>query len=98
MALARKGTRRIVVDGTAFRWIVAPDDEPGVALVAEHESNPASRVIVWFPHGKLIAPGVVAAEIRAALLNGWHPERRGPDVVRHASESPYASDSKSTNA
>jgi len=94
MALAGKRTRKIVVDGTAFRWTVAPDDESGVALVAELDSSPASRVVIWFPHGILIAPSVVAEEIRAALLSGWSPELRGPDVVRHAFKNSYAADRK----
>jgi hypothetical protein len=98
MVLARKGTRRIVVDGVAFRWTVSPDDEPGVALVAELDSVPASCVVVWFPHGILISPGVVAEEIRVALLNDWHPERRGPDVVRQAIGNAPAIEQKPGNA
>ena len=87
-----------MVDGTAFRWTVAPDDEPGVGLIAELESNPASRLVVWFPHGITIAPGVVATEIRASVLSGWQPEQRGPDVVRKYSQSVSATDTGRNNA
>ena len=86
MALARKGTRRIVVDGMAFRWVVAPDDEQDVTLVAERETDPASRLVVWFQYGYPIVPSIVANEIRMALVNGWYPEQRGRDVVKRPSE------------
>ena len=90
MTLAKKGKRKIVLDGIAFRWTVSPDDEPGVALVAELDANPASRVVVWFPHGILISPASVAVELRAALASGWNPEQRGPDLVRQALPGAHA--------
>lgn len=34
MGLAKRGTRRLVVDGVAYRWVVSPDDGYMV-LVAE---------------------------------------------------------------
>ena len=33
MALSKKGSRLIVVEGVSFRWVVAPNDEPGMATV-----------------------------------------------------------------
>lgn len=41
MALARRGTRIIVIDGTEYRWTVAPNDEPGVAIVVQLATGPA---------------------------------------------------------
>lgn len=85
MALARKGTRKIVVSGTTFRWAVAPNDESGIGVVVELYEHPASRAVVWFAHGTTLTPSVVANEIRAALSNGWNPSRRG---TGHVSTTP----------
>jgi len=84
MTLAKKGTRKIVVDGMVFRWTVLPDDEPGVALVAELHTSPVSRAVTWFPHGVLISPAAVTAELPAALASGWNPRQPGPSPVRQA--------------
>src|SRR5258707_12617716 len=81
MALARKGTRTVVVDGALFRWVVAPDDEPGLAIVAEQASGHGQRMVTWVEHGTVIAPGLVAEVIRKALEHGWTPRERGKQVT-----------------
>ncbi|NNC17559.1 hypothetical protein HJC22_17730 [Corallococcus exiguus] len=45
MTLRRKGTRSIVVDGTNYRWTVAPNDEPGLGIVVERESGGGQRML-----------------------------------------------------
>ena len=47
MALASKGTRRMAVDGVAYRWVVAPDDEYMV-LVVERADDPGQRLEASF--------------------------------------------------
>ena len=81
MAIARKNTRRLVVDAEVFRWTISPDDEPGIALVAEHYTEPARRLVAWFEHGVSITPKVAAECIRGARACGWNPSERGPDFV-----------------
>ena len=81
MAIARKSTRRLVVDAEVYRWTVSPDDEPGVALVAEHYDEPAQRLVAWFEHGVPITPKVAAECIRRARSSGWNPAARGPDFI-----------------
>jgi hypothetical protein len=40
MAIAKKGTRLIRVDDVEYRWVVQPDDEPGLGIVVECAENP----------------------------------------------------------
>lgn len=81
MALARKGTRRITVEGTAYRWIVAPDDEPGLGIVVELAEAPAQRMVTWVEHGNIISPWLVRRVIVHALSRGWQPRKRGRELV-----------------
>ncbi|MEU8517693.1 hypothetical protein AB0C76_39880 [Kitasatospora sp. NPDC048722] len=77
MALAGKGSRVIVVGGDRYRWTVAPDDEPGLALVVAHADGDGQRLVVWVGHGVVIAPGLVAGLVREALeRHGWTPRHR----------------------
>ena len=50
MTLRRKGTRSIVVAEVSYRWTVAPNDEPGLAIVVEHAEAPAQRLVSWVDH------------------------------------------------
>lgn len=84
MTLASKGARRIVVDEVEYRWTISPDDEPGVAMVAEHAVMPAQRLVHWFDHGVVITPRIVRESILRAIRSGWVPTRSGPDFVRRA--------------
>jgi hypothetical protein len=89
MALAKKGTRRISVNGVPYRWVVSRDDGYMV-LVAERADGPGQRLEAFFkyhdvhePDGpgafrvvgqrRSISPGVVRAVILAALALGWQP-------------------------
>ena len=82
MTLARKGTRKIVVDGVHYRWTVAPNDEPGVGIVVEHYVRPACRLVSWVEHGVVISPALVRRAIVEALGAGWLALEPGPDFVR----------------
>jgi hypothetical protein len=98
MALARRGTRHITVEGAAYRWVVAPNDGY-MALVAESADGPGQRLEAHFRYHDLyepaeagssrlvgqrrsIGPGVVRALIQAALARGWEPSRRNPAPFR----------------
>ncbi|MBN8467063.1 hypothetical protein JYJ95_11090 [Corallococcus exiguus] len=81
MTLRRKGTRRIVVEGTNYRWMVAPNDEPGLGIVVERESGGGQRMLTWVEHGTIIAPGLVRDAILHALEAGWTPELPGGERV-----------------
>lgn len=93
MGLAKRGTRRIVVGGVAYRWVVSPDDGYMV-LVAELADEPGQRLEAYFryrdvcePEGvgvlrivgqrRAIRPGVVLTIIQTALSRGWQPSQCG---------------------
>ena len=93
MALAKKGSRRITVEGVPYRWVLSPDDGYMV-LVAESESTPGQRLEAFFQYHDLyepakpevsrivgqrraVTPGVVREVILAALTRGWQPSQRG---------------------
>ncbi|MEU1543920.1 hypothetical protein ABZ461_38740 [Actinacidiphila glaucinigra] len=78
MALAKKGTRCLTVDGCRYRWVVAPDDEPGLAIVVEDADAGGQRMVTWVEHGTVITPALVARSIRQARELGWVSGRRGP--------------------
>lgn len=82
MALARKGTRKIVVQGVSYRWTVAPNDEPGLGIVVEEEVNGSSRLVSWVEHGVIVSPGLVRRAILDGLAAGWRSAAPGPDFVR----------------
>ena len=82
MALARKGTRLITINQTQYRWTVAPDHEPGVAIVTELAENPGQRLVVWFDHATILAPGLVRHTILWALATEWQPHHPGPVMVK----------------
>ncbi|MEH2059434.1 MAG: hypothetical protein V7K97_25425 [Nostoc sp.] len=68
MALAKKGTRLIKVDGVEYRWVVQPDDEPGMAVVVECQGN-------------IISPWLLRKAILYAIDQGWNPKQRGQQIV-----------------
>jgi hypothetical protein len=81
MALARRGTRVLTVEGTRYRWVVSPGDEPGLGIVVEAADSPGQRMVAWVEHGNTISPWLVRAVILRARAQGWQPQARGPDCV-----------------
>jgi hypothetical protein len=93
VGLAKRGTRRSVVGGVVYRWVVSPDDGYMV-LVAELADEPGQRLEAYFRYQdvcepevvgvlrivgqrRAIRPGVVLSVIQAALSRGWQPSQRG---------------------
>ncbi|MFE3985807.1 hypothetical protein ACFXPR_15095 [Nocardia tengchongensis] len=89
MGLARTGTRILDVDGERFRWVVAPDDEPGLAIVVEIAEGQGQRMVTWVDHGTVITPGVVAEIIRKALRNGWTPKQRNRQITYRVQDAKF---------
>ena len=87
MTLAKKGARNIVVDGERFRWVVAPDDEPGLAIVVEWAAGQGQRMVTWVEHGTVITPGLVARLIRDALGRGWTPGEPDKELTFRAADT-----------
>jgi hypothetical protein len=81
VALRRKNTRLIVVDGVQYRWTVSPNEEAGPGVVIERAENPARRLVVRVNHGVIVSPGPVRKLIEIGRAAGWSPDTSGPDVV-----------------
>jgi hypothetical protein len=79
MALPRKGSRRIVVEGVAYRWFGTWD-----ALRVQHEEQPGALLIVPLGRTWLAPPPMpseVADLIRQGLQRGWRPTEAGPALT-----------------
>ena len=99
MALAKRKTRLIHVDGTEYRWVVSPDDGY-LVLVVELAREPRSRLLVYSSYDELlvpnldagghtrfsetmITPGFVRCWIRYALAHAWEPSTPGAEFRLH---------------
>lgn len=80
MTIPKKGTRKITVDGVVYRWIVSPDDEPGLGIVVECAEFPGEKLITWVEHGNVISPWLVRKTILHALSKGWQPKKPGQGI------------------
>ncbi|MFE7531214.1 hypothetical protein ACFU7Y_36715 [Kitasatospora sp. NPDC057542] len=101
MALAKKGSRRIVVDGVAYRWRVSRQhwccDYEGSTLgyAVEDATAPGTTLVVDTGRPTLrtpdavpahvVMPREVAAGIRCARSKGWTPGAGGSPFKLHLS-------------
>ncbi|MER5640509.1 hypothetical protein ABT095_26615 [Kitasatospora sp. NPDC002227] len=97
MALARKGSRRIVVDGVEYRWRVSSKhwccshDPTTLGYAVEDAAHPGTTLVVDTGRpvvarptetpAEVVLPREVAAGIRAALADGWTPRANGSPLV-----------------
>ena len=104
MAIPKKGSRLISVDGITYRWRIRPKPtySQGVAQTAltyavELEQDPGSVLVVttdsprpdnWIVSSeRVVRPAEVADTIRAALRQGWRPDRPNPVMQMSATAS-----------
>jgi hypothetical protein len=96
MALPKKKSRPITIDGVTYRWLVGPNDGYNV-FVAEKEETKKSRIEVYFETDinkfwvefpyveglnlKIIKPKDAEIIIRQALESGWDPDVKGAPGV-----------------
>ena len=102
MALAKKETRLIHVDGDDYRWVISPDDGYMV-LVVEPARAPRGRLLVYTGYddlivpdldaggytpfsGTAVTPGFVRSWIVYARAHGWEPAAPGPEFRLHCTE------------
>ena len=79
MTLSRKGSRIIRRDGAAYRWVVARE-ETALHLVVEAADRPGQRLYVEFDSDSSVLPSLVSRFIDDALVRGWRPAGRGPEL------------------
>lgn len=95
MALPKKKSRVISIDGEKYRWLVGPND--GFNVFVAQKEGIEGRIIevqfdteinaywVEFPNVgnlnlKIIKPKDSEAIIRQALQSGWNPEEKGKPI------------------
>lgn len=76
--MPRKGTRSIIVDGVAYRWLPKSPwscrQEGAVGLVVQLDRKPTSSTLeLWWDDGMTLTPAKVAKVIRTALNKRWDP-------------------------
>jgi hypothetical protein len=88
MGIPRKGSRRIDVDGRAFRYLVKethiPDhkDQKESSLTVQEDTDRPGRVLqARVAYGAPVTPETVREFIRRSLRSGWDPSTRGPAVT-----------------
>ena len=93
MAISKKYSRRIVVDGVEYRWKIAPRpsdpefDYAGSMVASVQLAENAGQVLfvscglrkgnILSRPGAIVTPRRIAAAIRNALVAGWQPSKRG---------------------
>ena len=82
--LAKKKSRRIIVDDIAYRWLLAPDHSIyGMLKVQDEQANGQYLQVhlllynTQVEHQK-ITPSLVAKYIKEALVKGWKPTSKSP--------------------
>ncbi|MBX9580575.1 MAG: hypothetical protein K2X87_09730 [Gemmataceae bacterium] len=98
MTMPKRGSRRIIVDGEAYRWVVGPNDGYMV-LAVERADGSGRRLEAYFRYHdqyetagagsyrvvgqrRSIRPGVVRTVILYALARGWQPSTPGREPFR----------------
>lgn len=88
MAIPRKGSRTIEVDGVSYRWKVTGNDMV-IDVLIEEDNREGQKLRAMFDYhnetseGKmkkqerLVTPGVIKALIVFGLNNGWAPDMKG---------------------
>lgn len=106
MALPRKGTRAIEVDGVRYRWLVRRKPTYGQAIgesgltVAIERASPGATLLVeldehrpdaWLDPGAVsVTPRDVGAFVRVAIARGWDPASHGPTFVLRVSGAEWS--------
>jgi hypothetical protein len=94
MAFPRKGSHKIVVDGTEYRWRLGKRESQGQFLgfadrVLVQRANGGSvliRTLGWLRWDSYdskqepITPRIIEEFIREGIREGWNPEQPGPPV------------------
>ncbi|HEY9630620.1 MAG TPA: GNAT family N-acetyltransferase [Coleofasciculaceae cyanobacterium] len=73
MALPKRGTRRITVEGIEYRWLVSFNDT-GLTIIVERAASPGQQMATGGEHGDIVTPGHVRKAILQALDKGWNPQ------------------------
>ena len=79
MGIAKKGTRRICVDGVPYRW-VARELSPGLRIIVQAAERPGAVLVLRTAQdiaATHLPPSQIAATIQSARAAGWEPQHSG---------------------
>ena len=79
MAIPKKGSRRICVNGVDYRYI-ARELSPGVRITVQQSDPPGSVLVLKSDQDRAVAhvpPSQIAALIHRAVRDGWDPHQAG---------------------
>jgi hypothetical protein len=91
MGLAKKGSRKIRVENSEFRWVVSPDSG-FMVIVIETAKDPGQRLFIQIGYNdtrsasgycvqtQKITPALVRQIILKAQAIGWTPSKRGKEL------------------
>ena len=78
MAIGRRGSRAIVVDGKRYRWTFSIDS--GYSwLVVQLAAGTGRKLLVYGPTDLEPMPKLVTKMIEQAIALGWSPVNRGAE-------------------
>lgn len=81
MALAKKGTREIVVEGHAYRWATSAANIPDrLEIIVEHYDTPGQRLVPWLDYPGAVTPSLIREVVLRGLAVGWCPREPGPEL------------------
>lgn len=88
MALAKKGSRSILVEEVQYRWKARSEADGTTHLVVELYDAPQQSIVAFFqsylpdnPEEKIaITPLLVTEVIAYALNQGWTPEKKAKQL------------------
>ncbi len=97
MAILKKGSRLLTVDGVQYRWRVrnrptyAQALDMTLILAVEQADSPGAKLVVGLPQAHPgnwmgstaigVLPSDVTGYIRSALASGWHPDAPGAAFI-----------------
>lgn len=100
MAMPRKGSRLIMVDGISYRWILSNHHALCVAdrdIIVELAENPGTTLVAkptaidccfGDDYDYEITPALIEAGIRKAIQHGWCPADSGTFRLRGEHDGP----------
>lgn len=82
MSLPRKSSRKIIVEGQQYRWMVIPSYEYHTAIKIHLDAkDPGQQLQVTLNGTFVITPASVAFLIQYYRERGWHPEEGGLHII-----------------
>lgn len=88
MALAKKGSRSILVEEVQYRWKARSEPDNTTHVVVELYDNPQQSAVAFFQSSlpnnpderRAITPATVSAIVLYALDNGWNPTKKAKQL------------------